>query len=404
MASVRALWRRLPAWLRRVLRLLILALPFALFFGFQSGEGWPAYVLLYKVCLVFVTVTWLAVAANERWVVPRLAPGHGRAGRREIVKHTASYTVAAVLGAALSAVLVRLFMIHRFMGNARSVMSLLLYTLLFAALSIGIAYAFHFHGAYMDRVREEERFQARVEHEMRTAAAIQQALMPMNRPVAPLFDVAGAALPGRTISGDFLDYFELPGGRLAFVLGDVAGKGPASALVAATIQGMFSAVSESEERPADAIRRVNRALVSRAVQSKFATVFHGLLTADGSLYACNAGHNPPLLLRAAGGSEWLTTGGLLLGVFDQAIFEEQPARLAPGDTLVLFSDGVSEAVGPGGAMYGEERILSCLEAARRLPAAGVLDRLLVDVQTFAAGEPQADDITVLVVRYAGDGT
>jgi sigma-B regulation protein RsbU (phosphoserine phosphatase) len=253
------------------------------------------------------------------------------------------------------------------------------------------------------RVREEERFKARVEHEMRTAAAMQQALMPMNRPVAPLFDVAGAALPGRTISGDFLDYFELPGARLAFVLGDVAGKGPASALVAATIQGMFSAVSESEERPADAIRRVNRALVSRAVQSKFATVFHGLLLGDGRLYACNAGHNPPLLLRADGRSEWLTVGGLLLGVFDQATYEEEPAHLAPGDTLVLFSDGVSEAVGPGGTMFGEERILTCLEAARRLSAAQVLDRLLVDVQTFAAGEPQADDITVLVVRYAGDG-
>jgi sigma-B regulation protein RsbU (phosphoserine phosphatase) len=228
----------------------------------------------------------------------------------------------------------------------------------------------------------------RVEHDIRTALAIQQALMPTSRRLPPLFDVAGAALPSRSISGDFLDYFESPGGRLAFVLGDVSGKGPASALLAAAIQGMFTSVAESEEHPADAIRRVNRALVRRAGHSKFATVFHGLLTPDGNLYACNAGHDPPLLLRGGGRSEWLQGGGLLLGIFEEAVYEDVSVRLSPGDALVLFSDGVTEAAGPDGEMFGEERVLACLEGTGGRPAAplGTGCRRVLPLQSGSARE------------------
>jgi serine phosphatase RsbU (regulator of sigma subunit) len=394
-----------PPW-PLVLRILVLpllyAVPFALFFGFLLGGQPSSYARAYKASLVFSAVINVAVMANGRWLARWVGGGVGTvATPGRAVWQAASFALASMTGAAMAGVLVHLFVVPGFLGSTRSVIAMLVFSALFSALFVGIFYAVHFHRAYLERVRSEEQVKARIEHEMRTAAAIQQALLPIGRTLPPLFEVAGAALPSRSISGDFLDYFELPGGRLAFVLGDVAGKGPAAALMAAAIQGMFTSVADSEERPADAMDRVNRALVRRSVQSKFATVFHGLLLADGRLYACNAGHNPPLLVRAGGETQWLATGGLLLGVFEQATFEEQPVHLAPGDTLVLFSDGVTEAEAPGGEMFGEERLLHGVVAARAFPAAGILGHILEEVRTFGAGSPQADDITVLVVRYAG---
>ena len=255
----------------------------------------------------------------------------------------ASYVAAAMLGAVLAGVIVNWLVLPGFLGSTHSIVAFFMFSVLFCALFTGIAFAFRFHGAFIARVRSEEQYKTRVEHEIRTALAIQQALMPTSRRLPPLFDVAGAALPIRSISGDFLDYFESPGGRLAFVLGDVSGKGPASALLAAAIQGMFTSVAESEEHPADAILRVNRALVRRAGHSKFATVFHGLLTPDGNLYACNAGHDPPLLPRGAG---------------------------------------------PDGEMFGEERVLACLEGTGGRPAAplGTGCRRVLPLQSGSARE------------------
>jgi sigma-B regulation protein RsbU (phosphoserine phosphatase) len=166
---------------------------------------------------------------------------------------------------------------------------------------------------------------------------------------------------------------------------------------------MFFSVADSDESPAEAIRRVNGALVRRSVESRFATVFHGLLTPQGRLLVCNAGHNPPLLLRTDGSTQWLTEGGLLLGVFGEAKFVEQSLELSAGDTLVLFSDGVTEAADAAAEQFGEERILSTLSAARFLPVSEIVDRLLAEVRAFAGEEAQADDITILVVRYVGSG-
>src|SRR5262249_49788006 len=157
----------------------------------------------------------------------------------------------------------------------------------------------------------------------------------------------------------------------------------------------------SDESPAETIRRVNGALVRRSVESKFATVFHGLLTPEGSMVACNAGHNPPLLLRRDGSTEWISAGGLLVGIFEQAQFDGQAFSLAPGDALVMYSDGVTEAESPGGEMYGEERLLASLQGAATKSASEIVSQVLDGVRNFSDGAGQADDITVLVVRYVG---
>ena len=158
------------ALLRRALSPFWVAVPFAVFFGFLFRAGWP-----------------------------------GR--RSDTLREVASYVTAAMLGAVLAGVIVNWLVLPGFLGSTHSIVAFFMFSVLFCALFTGIAFAFRFHGAFIARVRSEEQYKTRVEHDIRTALAIQQALMPTSRRLPPLFDVAGAAPPRRSISGDFLDYF-----------------------------------------------------------------------------------------------------------------------------------------------------------------------------------------------------
>jgi sigma-B regulation protein RsbU (phosphoserine phosphatase) len=240
----------------------------------------------------------------------------------------------------------------------------------------------------------------RLEHEVRIAAEIQQALLPEGERKGLGFEVAAASVPCRAIGGDFFDYFDLPDGAFGFALGDVSGKGPPAALLAAQLQGIFAARSHSDAAPADTITSVNRLLVRRAIESRFATVVYGVLSGDGLLTYCNAGHNPPLLITEDGVHQ-LTTGGLILGAFREARFEQEERRLRPGDMLVVFSDGVTEAVSADGADFGDERLLTYVKAGRDLSAAALLEQLFHAVREFSAGAEPSDDRTALVLRYTG---
>lgn len=383
------------------MRTVLVAIPIGLFMGTLWGaRTWKDFVLVYETTLLFGFSATLFIRVNETWVVPRLPKIEGN-GRSGLVLQVATYAASSILGAVVAAAIANVTFIKGAFSNSRSIVILGFFSILFTTLALGLSYAFHFYSAYLTRVREEERFKARVEHEIRTAAQIQQALLPRDRALSPRFEAAGACLPSRTIGGDFLDYFEIPGSRLAFVLGDVSGKGPPAAILAAAIQGMFFSVADSDESPAETIRRVNGALVRRSVESRFATVFHGLLTPEGSMVACNAGHNPPLLLRRDGSTEWIKAGGLLVGIFEQAEFDEQAFALAPGDALVMYSDGVTEAESATGEMFGEERLVASLQGTASKRASEIVAQVLDSVRAFSDGTGQADDITVLVVRYVG---
>ncbi len=248
------------------------------------------------------------------------------------------------------------------------------------------------------RLYREATEKARLDRELQLAAEIQRALLPEALLSGDHFDVAAASIPCRSIGGDFFDYFDLPDGHFAFALGDVAGKGPPAALLTAMIQGAFAAQVTSVGSPAALLAHVNRTLIRRAIQSRFATVMYGMLSPDGRLTYCNAGHNPPVLL-GRNGIRRLETGGLILGLFPQATYEEETLELEDGDTLVVFSDGVTEALNAAGDEYGEERLLPCLlEQGSSTPEA-MLDRILASVRTFAASAAQNDDVTALVLKY-----
>ena len=180
----------------------------------------------------------------------------------------------------------------------------------------------------------------------------------------------------------------------------MAGKGPPAALLAAAALGMFSAESSYQSRCAPLIARLNQGLVRRGIAGRFLTAFYGILTADGSLLFSNAGHNAPLLVSPSGVRR-LETGGTVLGVFEHAAFEEEAVVLAPGDVIVAFSDGVSEARNEAAEEYTDERLIGAVHANRGRPPDALLDALLADLRRFCGRAAPSDDLTMVVVRYEG---
>jgi phosphoserine phosphatase RsbU/P len=252
------------------------------------------------------------------------------------------------------------------------------------------------------RLYRETMEKAKLEQEMRIAAEIQQALLPKMARDAPYFTAAAASLPCRSIGGDFYDYVDLPDRALGFVLGDVAGKGPPAALLSAMMQGMFAAQAARSEPPSTTISRVNLALYRRGIESRFVTLMYGALEQGGQLTYCNAGHNPPLVISAAGDNvRRLECGGPIVGLFEGATYDEETVVLAPGDWLIVFSDGVSEALSAEGDEYGDERIVACVQQNASVAPQQLLEALFADVRQFAHGAAQSDDITAMVLRYRG---
>jgi sigma-B regulation protein RsbU (phosphoserine phosphatase) len=243
--------------------------------------------------------------------------------------------------------------------------------------------------------------QARREHELRIAADIQRALLPASRYTGAGFEVAATSVACRAIGGDFFDYFQLPRGGFAFVLGDVAGKGPPAALLASVLQGIFTANADRDGTPAGLLTLANRALVRRAIEARFATAVYAVLDRRGRLTYCNAGHNRPVLIGRRGVRR-LDCGGTIIGAFEDTIFDEETHQLESGDVLLAYSDGLTEARDASGEEFGEERLLSCVSANHVLPAKDLLERVLSTVHAFSAGAAQSDDLTMLILRYSGE--
>jgi sigma-B regulation protein RsbU (phosphoserine phosphatase) len=248
------------------------------------------------------------------------------------------------------------------------------------------------------RLYRETMEKARMEQEMRIAAEIQQALLPKAGRVGAYFRAAASSLPCRSIGGDFYDYVDLSDGSFGFALGDVAGKGPPAALLSAMMQGIFAAQAAGSDPPSQTISRVNLALYRRGIESRFVTLMYGALYPDGRLTYCNAGHNPQLIVGKSGFRR-LECGGPIVGLFEGASYEEETVTLARGDWLIVFSDGVSEALSASGEEYGESRILTCVQEHADAEPQKLLEALFSNVREFARGAAQSDDITAMVLRY-----
>ena len=250
------------------------------------------------------------------------------------------------------------------------------------------------------RLYAESAEKARIERDLLVAAQIQQALLPAGSYEAPFVDLSAASTPCRTVGGDFFEYLDINERGFAFALGDVAGKGAPAALLAAAVQSNFIAQAPVSSDPADTLTRVNNALLRRAIEARFATVFHGVIAPDGRLSYSNGGQEPPLVLRRDS-IAWLETGGPVLGLLQGVSYEFETLTLEPGDLVIICSDGVTEARNAAGEEFGRDRLIDAMSGMHGAKPAAALEHLFEVVRKFSEGTPQGDDITGLVLRYRG---
>lgn len=238
----------------------------------------------------------------------------------------------------------------------------------------------------------------KMEKELLLARDIQMRLVPEEALECGPWRADGRVVPARQVGGDYYDYFALEGGRLAVVLADVSGKGVPAALLVSTVQGTLRAFSDGRRPPRDIIRELNRAVVRHAGSGRFVTMFYAELDPrTWELRYVNAGHNYPLLRRANGEVEPLATGGVPLGLFEDAVYEESVTPFGDRDGLLLFSDGITEAMDLFQSEYGDDR-LAALWTRHTSDAPGeFIARLVQDVAEFRGAAAQSDDMTVVVV-------
>jgi sigma-B regulation protein RsbU (phosphoserine phosphatase) len=254
------------------------------------------------------------------------------------------------------------------------------------------------------RLYREKIEKSKLEQEMRIAAEIQQSLLPKARVSMGYVEAAAASIPCRSIGGDFFDYLDSEGPRFGFALGDVAGKGPPAALMSALMQGMFASQAQYADGPASAVTHMNKALCRRGLESRFVTLMFGIMHPDGTLVYTNAGHNPPMVMGKSG-IRRLEEGGPVVGLLEFAPYAQETVKLEPGDTVVIFSDGVSEALDASGEEYGDDRLAEAATLALTGDVAPpvLVEQIVSGVRAFTKGAPQSDDITVMVIRYLGAG-
>lgn len=250
--------------------------------------------------------------------------------------------------------------------------------------------------ARLSEIEEAERAMAK---DMQQAALIQKRLLPSTPPSVPGLDIAGKTTACRTVGGDYYDFLVFPDQRVGMLVGDVAGKGMPAALLMSSLQARVQVLFEEADDLARKIGRLNKAICSNCPDNRFITFFMAVVDGvNGELIFTNAGHNPPLMVRAGGGFETLGGGGVILGILPQATYEESRSKMETGDILVLFSDGVTEAVNPKDEDFGEERLAALVASLRDRPAAEIVEAIDAAVTEFTQGAPAADDITVVVVR------
>jgi sigma-B regulation protein RsbU (phosphoserine phosphatase) len=250
------------------------------------------------------------------------------------------------------------------------------------------------------RLVERERERQRLEQEIGIARDIQQALLPKNFRDYPHLAVCGINFPCLSVGGDYFDVFPLDDKRTAFLLADVSGKGLGAALLTTMLQGALSGMTLGTD-PARVFNHVNQFLCDHAEVGRYATMFFGILGESGHLEFINAGHPSPILIRQGTAEEAFTEGSFPVGLVPEAQFTTSTLQLEPNDTMVLFSDGVTEAMDPEENLYGVARLRTCLQGRTDEPLDEIQKSVLESVENFARGARQADDLTMLLVRFRG---
>ncbi len=241
----------------------------------------------------------------------------------------------------------------------------------------------------------------RMEKELQMAKEIQRGWLPQNLPTIPGYDLAADWRSAREVAGDFYDCFELDNGAWGVVIADVSDKGAPAALFMAVSRSLIRSAAMTQGEPVAALRQTNLSILKDTESGMFVTVYYALLHPGGRVIGVNAGHNRPLLVRKDGSHKFLPRGGRPLGWFEDLPVEPVEIQLQPGDALVLYTDGLTEAENIHGEAYGDERLAEVVRQHAGQSADAILQAINASVLDFMGDAPPFDDTTLFVVRYMG---
>jgi sigma-B regulation protein RsbU (phosphoserine phosphatase) len=249
------------------------------------------------------------------------------------------------------------------------------------------------------RLNEHEKLFLKMQEEVRLAARIQSDLLPSTMPEIPGYEIAGKNIPAQEVGGDHFDFIPIDENRLAICLGDVSGKGLPASLLMSNLQATLRSQTFVSPTPAECVQRSNTLLFRTTSSEKFVTLFYCVLDyKQHRLTFTNAGHDFPFLISKNGTIRRLETGGIAVGMLDGFSYQEETVELAGDDLLVIYSDGIAEAMNTDRSQYGDERLGQLLLTHSGKSAAGVLEEIIGDVRTHVGTAPQMDDITLVTVK------
>ena len=256
----------------------------------------------------------------------------------------------------------------------------------------------------IDHLSEEEK--RGLENELELSQTVQKGLLPQQLPDIPGLELAVFSRPAQIVSGDYFDFFVFGDGTHGLAIADVAGKGVSASLVMASVQTALRALAPASRSPSDVLRRMNHLFCHNIQFTTFVTVF--LASFDQRTHVLtygNAGHNPPLIFRNAGGAgdpiTWLRPTGAAIGLVEEAQYSVERTRLSPGDILLLYTDGVTEAINRHDEEFGEERLAELVRRESGSSATELVRALRGAIEAFSDGRPLADDTTIVACKLAG---
>jgi len=238
-----------------------------------------------------------------------------------------------------------------------------------------------------------------LEEQLNIARMIQQTFLPQTNPKLPGFEIAGTNIPSQKVGGDYYDFIDIVDHQTGIAIADVSGKGMPASLIMAAFRASLIAEIRNNYAIRTILQKVNRLLNESMDRGNFVTAVYGVLDSKNRIFTfSNAGHNPPLLLRKAGVNEELREGGVALGILDDSVYEERPVYVAPGDIIVLFTDGVTEAKNDSGEMYEEDRLIRIVRENSSVSAEQLVKKVIASVNEFVENNTEHDDLTLIIVK------
>jgi len=249
------------------------------------------------------------------------------------------------------------------------------------------------------RLYDEEKSLKKIEEELRVASDIQSFLLPKTKPIINGFDIAGRSIPAKEVGGDYFDFITIDDNRTVVCLGDISGKGMPAAMLMANLQATLRGQALFTSSAGECLTRANKLLYRSTDMQKFATLFYGIIdTSNDDFHFSNAGHDPPFLINSNNNVARLTKGGTVLGFMEGYQYEEDSIKLNSDDTIIIYSDGITEALNEKNKEFGEDRLLNIIMGNIKSSAETLIEKVFDALKIFVKDVPQSDDITIVVIK------